>query len=380
MPRALGAQARERHPSPQQTEPRLLVVRSQHDIHLRAQQRLHREKCYAIDSRTPLDCVNVDDDRECRRVDQSPEVLDKLAGCVEARFATERKLHDREDGTLARAFSSRASRQHRYFEFKVSGREQTRSRGVLYHVSGNPWIGSAIAVATVLLFSSTLEAAPKHWRIETEHGPTHVWLPALYDVSTAGIVVYVHGYFTDVDNAWKHHRLAAQFAKSQLNAMFIVCEAPGSSKQDITWASVSSLLDTIDRKIALPEGRLVVVGHSAAHRTMSAWLVEDRIDTLVLVDALYGHVDEFRDWVEADETRRLIDAAVVTRPWSEQLHAGLDESLVFDRFPRTGQLDGAREARVVYVRSQHDHMALVTGGVALPMLLRAVQLPVFHAD
>jgi hypothetical protein len=36
----------------------------------------------------------------------------------------------------------------------------------------------------------------------------------------------------------------------------------------------------------------------------------------------------------------------------------------------------ARSARVVYVRSQHDHMELVTGGVALPMLLRAVRLPV----
>lgn len=246
-------------------------------------------------------------------------------------------------------------------------------------MSGNSWIGSTIAVAIVLLFSSTLDAAPKHWRLQTEHGPAHVWLPARYDSSTAGIVVYVHGYFTDVDSAWKHHRLAAQFAKSQLNAMFIACEAPNSAKQNIRWTSVSSLLDAVGSKVALPEGRLVVVGHSAAHRTMSAWLDEDRIDTLVLVDALYGHIDEFRDWVKADQTRRLIDAAVITRPWSEQLHAGLDETLVFDRFPRRGQLAGARDARVVYVRSQHDHMALVTNGVALPMLLRAVQLPVFHA-
>ena len=244
-------------------------------------------------------------------------------------------------------------------------------------MSGNSWIGPAIALAGILLLSGPAYAASKHWRMKTAHGPVHIWQPAAYDAATAGIVIYVHGYFTNVDAAWKHHRLAAQFSKARLNALFIACEAPASARQSIRWESVSALLDTVAAKVPLPAGRLVVVGHSGAHRTKSLWLDDPQVDTIVLVDALYGEVDQFRAWLDADPSRRLIDAAVITRPASERLHAALEDTLVFDRFPRKG-LTGARDARVVYVRSQHDHMALVTGGVALPMLLRAVQLPVIH--
>lgn len=235
--------------------------------------------------------------------------------------------------------------------------------------------------ALILAFGTPAEAGgrPSHWRLQTAHGPVHVWTPAQYDPDTAGVVVYIHGYFDDVDTAWRSHRLAQQFRESGLNAMFIACEAPDGPRDDVKWESLDELLATVAGRLKdeLPAGRVVVVGHSGAHRTISEWLADDRIDTLVLVDALYDKTEQVRDWLDADEDRRLIDAAVVTRPWTETLHAELPETLVFDRFPsaRTGRLEGAREARVVYVRSQHDHMSLVTGGIALPMLLRAVDLP-----
>jgi hypothetical protein len=207
-----------------------------------------------------------------------------------------------------------------------------------------------------------------------------VWAPAKYDRASAGIIVYVHGYFTDVDRAWRRHRLARQFAESGINALFIACEAPDGPRDDVKWSSVTQLLEAVASGLedSLPDGRLIVVGHSGAHRTMSTWLAEDPIGTIVLVDALYGEMPVFREWLDADEDRRLIDAAALTRRWTDQLHADLPDTLVFKRFPppRTGRLVGARHARVVYVHSQHDHMSLVTGGVALPMLLRAVQLPV----
>jgi alpha-beta hydrolase superfamily lysophospholipase len=218
-----------------------------------------------------------------------------------------------------------------------------------------------------------------HLRIQTSRGPVHVWAPARYERASAGIVIYVHGFFTDVDAAWRKHRLARQFAESGLNALFIACEAPRRPRDEVNWDSVVGLLDAVATGIdnPLPEGPVIVVGHSGAHRTITTWLGDDPIDTIVLVDALYGEVPAFRDWLDADEEHRLIDAAKLTRRWTDELHAGISETLVFDRFPpaAAGKLRGARSARVVYVRSQHDHMTLVTGGVALPMLLRAVQLP-----
>jgi hypothetical protein len=223
-------------------------------------------------------------------------------------------------------------------------------------------------------------ARATHVRLRTEHGGVHVWSPARYDRETAGIVVYVHGYFTRVDRAWKRHRLPRQFAESGINALFVACEAPTGPDDPVTWKSIDALLEAVAARVddPLPEGRVIVVAHSGAHRTLSMWLGEDRIDTIVLVDALYGEMPQFRAWLDASDDHRLIDAAVLTRRWTDALHAALPESLIFNRFPpaNAGRLRGARSARVVYVRSQHDHMRLITGGVALPMLLRAVRLPV----
>jgi len=234
-----------------------------------------------------------------------------------------------------------------------------------------------VLVMTVARIAS---ARPTHVRVRTDHGAVHVWSPAHYDRDTAGVVVYVHGYFTDVDRAWRRHRLAKQFAESGINALFIACEAPDGPDERVRWTSIGALLETVAEAVAdgLPEGRIVAVAHSGAHRTLSMWLDEDYLDTIVLVDALYGEMPVFRAWLDDDPARRLIDAAALTRRWSDELHAALPDTLVFEEFPppEAGKLRGARDARIVYVRSQHDHMGLVTDGVALPMLLRAVQLPV----
>lgn len=232
-----------------------------------------------------------------------------------------------------------------------------------------------LACIVALCMVAHVAEAARHTRLHTPQGAVHVWWPTGYDAKTAGIVVYVHGYFTDVDRAWRQHRLPAQFAASRVNAVFVACAAPRGPNHDVAWTSLAALLETVEVTTGdLPDGRVVVVGHSGAHRTMSAWLDEGRMDTIILVDALYGEQEQFRDWLDAADDRRLIDAAALTRKWSERLHATLPDALVFERFPRAGRLRGARHARVVYVRSQFDHMGLVTSGAALPMLLRASRL------
>ncbi|MBA3539972.1 MAG: hypothetical protein H0T79_10120 [Deltaproteobacteria bacterium] len=196
-------------------------------------------------------------------------------------------------------------------------------------------------------------------------------------------MVYVHGYFTDVDRAWKGHRLAEQFAISRMNAMFIVCGAPRSPRENVDWDSLDALLASVGRELdaSLPEGSVIAIGHSGAHRTLSTWLETERLATVVLIDALYGEQPEFKRWIEADPARRLIDVGDLTRPWTDDLHAALPETLVFDAFPprAVGRLSGARTARIVYVRSTIGHMALVTDGIALPMLLGALRLPLVPA-
>jgi hypothetical protein len=235
------------------------------------------------------------------------------------------------------------------------------------------------AAGVLLLFLSTdASAGARHIRIETRHrGPIHVWVPDGYDPAHAGVVVYVHGYFADVDDAWKQYGLAHQFADSGIDAVFIAPEAPTSATDTVSWSSLAELLDRVDDTVDLPDGPLIAVGHSGAHRTLTEWLDEPELDTVVLLDALYGKVDELKAWLDASADHRLIDVSVITRPWAEQLHAELPETVVFNGFPKrsSGRMRGAREDRVIHVRSHLGHMPLVTGGVALPQVLRALRLP-----
>ena len=42
-------------------------------------------------------------------------------------------------------------------------------------------------------------------RWDTDHGPLYTWRPAGYKSEKAGIVVYIHGFFTNVDQAVAQH-------------------------------------------------------------------------------------------------------------------------------------------------------------------------------
>ena len=228
--------------------------------------------------------------------------------------------------------------------------------------------------------SYELATAGRAWRIETRRGPVHVWIPDGYDARTAAIVVYVHGYYVDVDEAWRDHRLPEQFAMSGTNAMFVACGAPEGPDGRVAWPSLRHLLHVVRHGIdrPLPKGRLVAVGHSGAHRTIAQWLDNRRLDAIVLVDAAYGDLRPYRRWLHASKKHRLLDVGAITQPKTDAFHRRVP-SLVVDGFPDPDVahevLEAWREARVVYVRSHRDHMQLVTEGLVLPMLLRALRAP-----
>lgn len=237
----------------------------------------------------------------------------------------------------------------------------------------------ALALAVMTAAPADAKRRPaRHLRFATENGPVHVWMPRGYDAATAGTVIYVHGYYTTVDRAWRQHRLARQFAASGLNALFIVCEAPADADERVRWASLTELLARVADNVddPLPDGPVVAVGHSGAHRTLWAWLDDDRLDTIALVDAMYGEPEPLLSWLEHDDERRLIDVARLARPWADELHADLPETVVLDDFPspRRGRVEGARDARIAYIPTRIEHMPLITGGVALPMTLRALNI------
>ena len=224
-------------------------------------------------------------------------------------------------------------------------------------------------------------AGGDHWRFDTPRGPVHVWIPPDYDAATAGIVIYVHGHIHTVDQAWSGHRLAEQFLASQQNALFIAPEAPISRRDGIKWPSLAGLLREVRRqtKLIRPWGHVVAIGHSGAYTTILRWLGHRDLDTVILLDGLYGHEDNFEHWLyrsPGSSDKRMIVVAADTLRWSEPFarrNRGIEALDVvpasYDEVPAE-----VRRAKVVYMRSQYQHMEMVSEAKVIPVALRLSRL------
>ena len=154
----------------------------------------------------------------------------------------------------------------------------------------------------------------KHFRIRTARGAVHVWVPPDYNRETAGTVIYVHGYYTDADGAWREHDLARQFKASRQNAMFIVPDAPAGNEDEVQWPALKDLRRAVTRaNIHLPDGPVIVIGHSGAFRTVMQWVDHRLVDQIILLDALYAGEAAFDEYIasgkRADDHKLIVVAA-----------------------------------------------------------------------
>lgn len=231
----------------------------------------------------------------------------------------------------------------------------------------------AFAIAMVVMtLASHAYAGGTHWRLSTQRGPIHVWIPDNYDRATAMTIVFVHGYNTNVDAAWTDYKLQDQFERSALNAMFIACAAPSGLNRPVMWSSLTGLLATVVAELGqpLPKGELIAAGHSGAYRTLVHWLGETQLHTLVLLDAAYGEEDQFMEWGR-DQTHRLINVASDTVQESNWIAMYLPQTKRVYGLPETWS-DADRAARLLYVRTYVGHMPMITEGVALPRALQVL--------
>jgi hypothetical protein len=225
-------------------------------------------------------------------------------------------------------------------------------------------------------------AGGDHWRFETPHGPVHVWIPSGYDAATAGIVLYVHGHIHNVDQAWTQHRLVEQFQASGRNALFIAMEAPISRRDTVKWPSLAALLREVRRQTGLirPWGPVVAIGHSGAYTTILRWLDYRPLETVILLDALYGHEEYFEDWLygsAGSAGKHLVLVAADTLRWSEPFARRNKGVSVLDLVPASFEEVGPaeRQAKLLYMRSQFPHMEIVNQRQVIPVALRMTPLP-----
>lgn len=229
------------------------------------------------------------------------------------------------------------------------------------------------------------EAGGRHIRIAGPSGPIHVWIPPGYRPERAGIALYVHGYYTDVDTAWTKHRLAEQFRASGRDALFIAPEAPRGAAQGVHYPDLEALLLEVRIAAGLtrPWGPVVAMVHSGGYRTALRWLDSRQLDQVILLDALYGGEEAFVDFARSRRGHggnALMVVGADTLRWTEPLSRDVrDHDLsvaVIDHIPseRAQMPRLVRSRSVVYFRAQHGHMALVEDGQVIPLLLSVSQL------
>ena len=129
----------------------------------------------------------------------------------------------------------------------------------------------------------------------------------------------------------------------------------------------------------LPGGGLVVVGHSAAYRTLVGWLDYPPLRHIVLLDALYGNEEDYIDWLEEARGhggRRLTIVANDTTRWAEPFVKRLAYAQSAAKMPETLEElpPPIRDARVLYVKSQYGHMDILLTGKVLPVILQRLRL------
>ena len=223
-------------------------------------------------------------------------------------------------------------------------------------------------------------AGGTHWRIKTAQGAVHVWVPADYDRATAGTVVYVHGYWTDADGAWRDHELARQFRASRQNAMFIVPDAPSSNDEQVQWPALTDLRRAVTRgNIKLPDGPVIVMGHSGAFRTVMQWVDHRAVDQIILLDAMYAGERAFDDFIKSGkraDDHKLIVVAASTEQGSRAFINKYKFAVAREKLPKDvgGFSKRERSAKLLYVRSQYEHMSIVTSKKVIPLLLRVTPL------
>jgi len=220
----------------------------------------------------------------------------------------------------------------------------------------------------------------RHWRIKTAQGAVHVWVPSGYDRATAGTVIYVHGYWTDADGAWKEHELPRQFRQSRQNAMFIVPDAPANMDESVHWPALTDLRRAVARgNIKMPDGPVVVMGHSGAFRTVMQWVDHRLVDQIILLDAMYGGEHAFDEFIKsgkrADQHKLIVVGAAVA-----QESAAFIKKYKFakarEKVPdyMSGFTKDERRAKLLYIHSQYSHMPIVTNRKVIPLLLKVTRL------
>jgi hypothetical protein len=216
-----------------------------------------------------------------------------------------------------------------------------------------------------------------YWENETYNDQrVLLHIPAGFSLARAGIIiVFFHGHGAEIKrDIGRRQALPAQISESRANAVLVAPQfaldaadsSPGKFRKAGAFArflreaahNLGRLHGDARAEQAFARMPVVIIGYSGGYLPI-AWIlhnndVKKRVRGVVLLDALYGELDKFRDWIEGDRSAFFVSAYLgSTRRQNIELQRVLSERTVAFSMSLNAQL---KPGSVVFIPGDTQEM------------------------
>ena len=216
-------------------------------------------------------------------------------------------------------------------------------------------------------------------------------VPAGLRVTTrVDLVVWFHGWHNNIDTTLQFYGLARQFARSGRNAVLVLPEAAknaadsygGKMRRDGMFGLlVADVLTELRRNKAIPAnavaGHIVLAGHSGAYSVMADILEhgQQAVDEVFLFDALYGRLNAFTPWAEAEPhhfVHWFTNTGYGPDKMSDTMMLQLRQHGISFGLSEEASTNGAviRNDRILFVHSPRQHNVIINDPDDFALLLK----------
>lgn len=213
------------------------------------------------------------------------------------------------------------------------------------------------------------------------------------------LVVWFHGWNNNIDSADAFFRLSEQFEASGRNALLIFPEGPKNApdsyggkfeRPEMFALFINDLLKQLEKYKVIPKKQHISIkdcsislaGHSGAYRIIAKTIQYNKIDEVILFDAMYGSNDAYLRWISENEQHRFIhiytkeggtfdNSNLIMKQLKDSLHVNLISI-------KENQLKPAllQSTNCLFIYSDKEHNEVITNNLNWYQFLKFRKWPV----
>jgi hypothetical protein len=192
---------------------------------------------------------------------------------------------------------------------------------------------------------------------------------------TVDLVFWFHGWRNTIDSSANYFELVKQFIASNRNAVLVIPETAKNSpdsyggkleKKDVFKDLVQDVLDKLRKEKVIGKkaeaANIVLAGHSGGFRVIAHILQNGGLEVkqVLLFDGLYGQVDKYMSWIQADPSHRFLHIYTKSGGTSEistKMMQELDAKDIQLLYPGEKEVDASmlKRNRVIFIHSPKEH-------------------------